>query len=972
MAMSCRAPTELPHSALSADAAELRKQKKEEKARQKELKKHKASEKARARAEVCSSTSSCSQGSSAPVREILEGSDMPNTYDPGSAEALWYLAWEDYGYFFAAPDDRRPPFVMVLPPPNVTGVLHIGHALTAAIQDTLARWRRMSGFNVLWLPGLDHAGIATQVVVEKKLMREKGVTKHDLGRERFVQEVWNWVERYGGTICHQLRQLGCSLDWSRQCFTMDERRSKAVVEAFVRLHDSGLIYRNNRLVNWDCTLKTAISDIEVEYRELRGRIPITVPGYNDPVEFGVIYSFAYPIEEKNDEIIIATTRPETMLGDVAVAIHPEDPKYAHLHGKFVIHPFDERKLPIVCDKDLVDMNFGTGAVKVTPAHDASDLLCGERHNLPSINILTDDGKINSFGGPLFQGLPRFEARKAVLKALEKKKLYRGSIDNAMKIGVCSRTGDVIEPLLKPQWYIKCGGLAAQAKSIVKSGELQILPERSKETWYRWLDNIQDWCISRQLWWGHRVPAWYVTLEGDKNKGMGAYDDHWVVARSESEAKKLAGEKFPGQEHNLDQDPDVLDTWFSSAIFPYAALGWPDNTSDFRTFFPTSVLETGHDILFFWVARIVMLGVNLTGQVPFKQVYLHAMVRDAQGRKMSKSLGNVVNPLDVIHGATLNELYKELEKSGLSKSEVEKGKEGLKTSFPKGIPRCGADALRFGLIAYSRQEVSINLDIKIVEAYKRWCNKIWNAVRFAKLHFHKDFVPPKRDLNLSSLPFCCQWIISVLNESIQTTVKSLERFDISAAAIAVYSWWYDYLCNMFIELAKPILSGDSPRDIKCVLDTLWLCMDNGLRLLHPFMPFITEELWQRLPKHYSMKQSIMQGPYPSHREEWRNEIVEAEMAEVDKIAGLARSLRCHCGMDFTNQRGKMKLYVVCNNEQYRRVLNERAAEVSTLADLDSLEVLRAGEHVPPEVVCAAEHLADDGKYRLFVSSLMTPL
>ncbi|KAI5074620.1 hypothetical protein GOP47_0010581 [Adiantum capillus-veneris] len=820
---------------------------------------------------------------------------MPNTYDPGSAEALWYLAWEDYGYFFAAPDDKRPPFVMVLPPPNVTGILHIGHALTAAIQDTLARWRPMSGFNVLWLPGLDHAGIATQVVVEKKLMREKGVTKHDLGRERFVQEVWNWVERYGGTICHQLRQLGCSLDWSRQCFTIDERRSKAVVEAFVRLHDSGLIYRNNRLVNWDCTLKTAISDIEVEYRELRGRTPITVPGYNDPVEFGVIYSFAYPIEEQNDEIIIATTRPETMLGDVAVAIHPEDPKYAHLHGKFVIHPFDERKLPLICDKDLVDMNFGTGAVKVTPAHDASDLLCGERHNLPSINILTDDGKINSFGGPLFQGLPRFEARQAVLKALEKKKLYRGSIDNAMKLG----------------------SALGQAKSIVKSGELQILPEGSKETWYRWLDNIQDWCISRQLWWGHCVPAWYVTLEGDKNKGMGAYDDHWVVARSESEAKKLAGEKFPGQEHNLDQDPDVLDTWFSSAIFPYAALGWPDNTSDFRTFFPTSVLETGHDILFFWVARIVMLGVNLTGQVPFKQVYLHAMVRDAQGRKMSKSLGNVVNPLDVMHGAALNELYKELEKSGLSKSEVEKGKEGLKTSFPKGIPRCGADALRFGLIAYSRQEVSINLDIKI------------------------------RDLNLSSLPFC-------------------------SAAIAVYSWWYDYLCNMFIELAKPILSGDSPRDIKCVLDTLWLCMDNGLRLLHPFMPFITEELWQRLPKHSSMKQSIMQGPYPSHREEWRNEIVEAEMTEVDKIAGLARSLRCHCGMDFTNQRGKMKLYVVCNNEQYRRVLNERAAEVSTLADLDSLEVLRAGEQVPPEVVCAAEHLADDGKYRLFVYSLMTPL
>ncbi|KAK4481061.1 hypothetical protein RD792_011931 [Penstemon davidsonii] len=624
---------------LTPEALE-KKKKKEEKAKEKELKKLKAAQKAEAlKAQQPSSVPKSEKKKNAkrgageenpedyndPETSIGEkkklSRQMALTYKPSAVEKSWYEWWEKSNFFEADSSSSKPSFVIVLPPPNVTGALHIGHALTAAIEDTIIRWKRMSGYNTLWVPGMDHAGIATQVVVEKKIMREKNLTRHDLGRENFVAAVWEWKNEYGGTILQQLRRLGASLDWSRECFTMDEKRSMAVTEAFVRLYKEGLIYRDLRLVNWDCVLRTAISDIEVEYIEIKERTPLRVPGYDKPVEFGVLTSFAYPLEGGLGEIIVATTRVETMLGDTAIAIHPNDPRYTHLHGKFAIHPFSGRKLPIVCDAVLVDMNFGTGAVKITPAHDPNDFEVGKRHNLEFINIFTDDGHINSNGGSTFAGMPRFKARVALTEALKEKGLYRGDKNNEMRLGVCSRTNDVIEPLIKPQWYVNCKSMAQEGLDAVTDDtnpKMEIIPKQYVAEWKRWLENIRDWCISRQLWWGHRIPAWYAVLEDDELKELGAYNNHWVVARNQEEADEEANRIFAGKKFQLFQDPDVLDTWFSSGLFPLSVLGWPDDTEDLRTFYPTSVLETGHDILFFWVARMVMLGMKLGGDIPFSK------------------------------------------------------------------------------------------------------------------------------------------------------------------------------------------------------------------------------------------------------------------------------------------------------------------------------------------------------------------
>nr|XP_016488558.1 PREDICTED: valine--tRNA ligase, mitochondrial 1-like isoform X2 [Nicotiana tabacum] len=695
-------------AAAASDGKELtpeeleRKKKKEEKAKEKELKKLKAAQKVELAAKQAQAASNVSKTAKkktskregeekqnpkdyvepeTPLGEKKQLScKMAKTYNPGVVEKSWYAWWEKSNFFTADPNNSKPAFVMVLPPPNVTGALHIGHALTAAIEDTIIRWRRMSGYNTLWIPGMDHAGIATQV--------------------------WNWKNEYGGTILKQLRRLGASLDWSRECFTMDEKRSKAVTEAFVRLSNKGLIYRAPRMVHWDCILRTAISDIEVEYTDIKERTLLNVPGYEDPVEFGVLTSFAYPLEGGLGEIVVATTRIETMLGDTAIAIHPEDKRYSHLHGKFAIHPFNERKLPIVCDEILVDMNFGTGAVKITPAHDPNDFEVGQRHKLEFISIFTDDGKINRNAGADFEGMPRFKARVTVTEALKEKGLYRGAKDNEMRLGICSRSNDVVEPLIKPQWFVNCKSMAKQALDAVMDDDnrkMEIIPKQYAAEWKRWLENIRDWCISRQLWWGHRIPAWYVKLHDDKQKEFGVCDDHWIVARNEEEARDLACRKFSGKEIvELSQDPDVLDTWFSSGLFPLSVLGWPDDTADLKSFYPTSVLETGHDILFFWVARMVMLGITLGGDVPFTKVYLHPMIRDAQGRKMSKSLGNVVDPLEVINGITLDDLHKRLEEGNLDAKELERAKEGHAKDFPKGIHECGADALRFALVSYTGQ------------------------------------------------------------------------------------------------------------------------------------------------------------------------------------------------------------------------------------------------------------------------------
>ncbi|XP_030936958.1 valine--tRNA ligase, mitochondrial 1-like isoform X2 [Quercus lobata] len=970
-----------------------RKKNKEDKAREKELKRQKALEKAaKLQAQQASNNQKKSEKKMVKRRvkeenpeEFLDpptpfgekkriSSQMAKQYSPTAVEKSWYAWWEKSGFFVADAKSSKPPFVIVLPPPNVTGALHIGHALTVAIEDTIVRWRRMSGYNTLWVPGMDHAGIATQVVVEKKIMRERKLTRHDLGREKFVSEVWDWKNKYGGTILQQLRGLGASLDWSRECFTMDEKSSRAVTEAFVRLHEKGLIKRDERLVNWDCVLRTAISDIEVEHIEIKERTLLNVPGYEKPVEFGVLTSFAYPLEGELGEIVVATTRVETMLGDTAIAIHPDDPRYNHLHGKYAIHPFNGRKLPIVCDATLVDPKFGSGAVKITPAHDRNDFEVHRNHDLESINIFTDDGKVNSNGGLEFAGMPRFKAREAVIEALQKKGLYRGAKGNEMRLGICSRTNDVVEPLSKPQWYVDCSKMAKKGLDAVMDEEkkkkgldadmdeekkkkghdavmdeekkkkgldaimdeekkkIEIIPKQYAADWKRWLENIRDWCVSRQLWWGHRVPAWYVTLEDDELKEINSYKDHWVVARNEDNAQEEASRLYNGKKFHLSQDPDVLDTWFSSGLFPLAVLGWPDNTEDLKVFYPTSVLETGHDILFFWVARMVMLGMELGGDVPFRKVYLHPMIRDAHGRKMSKSLGNVIDPLEVINGISLEGLHKRLEEGNLDPKELTVAKEGQVKDFPNGIPECGADALRFALISYTAQSDKINLDIQRVVGYRQWCNKLWNAVRFSMSKLGDDYVPPT-NVNPDDLPFSCQWILSLLNRAILKTIAALESYKFSDAASTVYSWWQYQLCDVFIEAIKPFFAGSDPKfEIarRFARDTLWLCLDNGLRLLHPFMPYVTEELWQRLPssRDQTAMESIMICKYPSIVECWTNERVEYEMDLVDSTVKSLRSLA-------NERRERRPAFVLCRNHAFAEIISSHELEIITLANLSSL-------------------------------------
>ncbi|XP_058071798.1 valine--tRNA ligase, mitochondrial 1 isoform X1 [Magnolia sinica] len=961
-----------------------RKKKKEEKAREKELKKLKAAQKAEAAKSQEQKPSNASKKSERKNQKKDAGeenpedyidpmtpagekkhlsSQMAKQYSPSAVEKAWYEWWEKSGFFVADANSSKPPFVIVLPPPNVTGALHIGHGLTAAIQDTIIRWRRMSGYNTLWVPGMDHAGIATQVVVEKKIMRESKLTRHDIGREKFVSEVWKWKDEYGGTILKQERRLGASLDWSRECFTMDAKRSMAVTEAFVRLYREGLIYRDHRLVNWDCVLRTAISDIEVDYKDIKERTLLKVPGYENPVEFGVLTSFAYPLDEGLGEIVVATTRVETMLGDTAIAVHPEDKRYSHLHGKFAVHPFNGRKLPIICDAKLVDPEFGTGAVKITPAHDPNDFEVGKRHDLEFINIFSDDGKINSNGGSEFQGMPRFKARVVLIEALKNKGLYKGSQNNEMRLGTCSRSNDVVEPMIKPQWFVNCNGMAKEALDAVMDDtnkRIEIIPKQDAFEWKRWLENIRDWCISRQLWWGHRIPAWYVVLEDDQLKEFGAYNDHWVVGRNEEEALLEANKIFAGKKFQIAQDPDVLDTWFSSGLFPLTVLGWPDDTADFGAFYPTSVLETGHDILFFWVARMVMLGMKLGGDVPFRKVYLHPMIRDAHGRKMSKSLGNVVDPLEVINGISLEGLHKRLQEGNLDQNELLVAKEGQVKDFPNGIAECGADALRFALVSYTAQSDKINLDIQRVVGYRQWCNKLWNAIRFAMSKLGDDYVPPSK-LAVESMPFSCKWILSVLNRAISKTVSSLESYEFSDAATAVYSWWQFQLCDVFIEAIKPYFSSnlnfESSRS--AARDTLWVCLDNGLRLLHPFMPFVTEELWQRLPRaagSSSMKESIMISEYPSVVEEWINERIEYEMDLVESAVKSLRSLRSLLPPNERHER--RPAFVLCRTAAVADIIRNQELEISTLASLSSLKLLTENDAAPAGcAVCIVnEHLS----------------
>ncbi|KAJ7846289.1 tRNA synthetases class I-domain-containing protein [Mycena leptocephala] len=875
---------------------------------------------------------------------------MAAGYNPIAVESAWYDWWQKEGFFkpqFTADGKVKPEgvFIIPAPPPNVTGSLHIGHGLTTAIQDTLIRWNRMLGKTTLFAPGFDHAGISTQSVVEKRLYKSTGKTRHDLGREKFLETVMDWKNDYQNRITRQLHRLGGSYDWDRAVFTMDEKRNKAVIESFCRLHEDGTIYRANRLVHWCVKMNTTLSNLEVDQKQLTGRTMLTVPGYDEKerFEFGVLVSFAYPIEDSDEKIIVATTRPETMLGDTAIAVHPEDPRYKHLHGKFAKHPFVDRRIPIVADDIIVDMEFGTGAVKITPAHDPNDYEVGVRHKLEFINILNDDGTFNANAGPTFKGMKRFHARVAVVKALKDAGLYieTKTIPCRSPYAGC-KSGDVVEPVLKPQWWVNCKPLAEEAIKRTRAGELVINPKQSENDWYRWLEGIQDWCISRQLWWGHRCPAYFVNIEGeDLDRKEGA---NWVVGRTLEEATERAKAFAGDKKFVLEQDEDVLDTWFSSGLWPFSIMGWPDNASpDLETFYPASLLETGWDIIFFWVARMVLLGIKLTGKVPFNEVLCHAMIRDAHGRKMSKSLGNVIDPIDVIQGLPLEGLHQQLREGNLDEKEIIKAIAGQKKDFPKGIPQCGTDALRFALCAYSAGGRDINLEIMRVEGYRKFCNKIFNATKFAMLKLDESFVPEPSAKPTGNESLVEQWILHKLNVAVAEVNTHLHGRNFMLATTAAYNFWLYELCDVYIEVMKPMTDEAAPiATRKSAQQTLYTCLDHGLRLLHPFMPFVTEELWQRLPRRPNdPTPSIMVAAFPVFDNAYVFESADQQFNLVFSALKTGRSLAASY-----NLQSEIQLFLHVQRDEEAALFESQLSTIVALTKgCKSAQVVRELKDIP---------------------------
>ncbi|CCK68558.1 valine--tRNA ligase KNAG_0B01110 [Huiozyma naganishii CBS 8797] len=793
--------------------------------------------------------------------------DEAKSYDPQQTERGWYEWWEAQKLFkpqFTATGKIKPEGVFSIPspPPNITGSLHIGHALTIALQDSLVRFNRMKGKTVLFLPGFDHAGIATQSVVERKLWKTEKKTRNDYGRDVFVDKIMDWKDDYHKTIKTQIKKMGGSYDWSRESFTLDTVRSKAVTEAFVKLHDEGLIYRDTKLVNWSTCLRTAISNLEVENIEIKGKTFLIVPGYDEPVEFGTLTLIGYPVIDSPDgeNLVVSTTRPETIFGDTAIAVHPEDPRYKHLHGKYVQHPLLDRILPIVLDKDIVDMEFGTGAVKITPAHDLNDYRVGKKHGLEFVNIFSDDGLLNKNTGPGWEGMKRFEARVKVTQELMKRNFIKGQVEHAMSVPICSRSGDVIEPLLKPQWWVSQKEMALQSIRVVKNGDIKIRPEHSEAEYFRWLENVEDWCISRQLWWGHRCPAYFVRIaDEDPQRSDGRY---WVAATSFEEAEKKAQQFFPNKSFTLEQDEDVLDTWFSSGLWALSTLGWPRLTPDLKTFYPYTLLETGWDILFFWVARMILLSVKLIGTVPFQEVFCHPLVRDANGRKMSKSLGNVIDPLDVVNGVSLKELQEKIQCGNVPLKEIERALKDQKKMYPQGIPSCGTDALRFALCSYTtnNNRNDINLDIKRVENYRKFINKFYQATRFLLLNLGDTFQPPKSISSLRPSTVIEKWMLHTLSLSARSVSNSFEERDFAAVTQLIYQLWYQ-ICDNFIEYFKFVIQKGTQSDIDSGKKMLYVAIDTALKLTHPMMPFVTEELWQRLPKTTPAVGSVLAQKFP---------------------------------------------------------------------------------------------------------------
>ncbi|MBR5156778.1 MAG: valine--tRNA ligase [Clostridia bacterium] len=711
---------------------------------------------------------------------------LNKTYNPADVEDRLYKTWVDNGYFTPEIDKNKKPFTIVIPPPNVTGQLHMGHALDETLQDILIRYKRMAGFATLWVPGTDHAGIATQIKVEEFLRKEEGLTRYDLGREKFTERVWEWKKLYGDRIINQLKKLGSSCDWTRERFTMDETLSKAVKKVFVSLYEKGLIYQGNRIINWCPSCTTALSDAEVEYSEQAGHF----------------WHIKYPVKDSDEFVIIATTRPETLLGDTAVAVHPEDERYTHLVGKTLILPLVGREIPIVAD-EYVDKEFGTGAVKITPAHDPNDFEVGLRHNLECIKVLNDDATINRFGGK-YEGLDRYEARKQMIADLDAEGLLLKIEDHTHNVGGCYRCGTTVEPITSKQWFVKMQPLAKEALRVVEDGTIKFSPERLTKTYTNWMENVHDWCISRQLWWGHRIPAFYCDECGETTV---TEDDITVCP------------KCGGKVH---QDEDVLDTWFSSALWPFSTLGWPEETEDFKYFFPTDVLVTGYDIIFFWVARMIFSSMEHTGKAPFSNVLFHGLVRDAQGRKMSKSLGNGIDPLEVI------EQY-------------------------------GADALRFTLATGNSPGNDMRFSTERVEASRNFANKIWNASRFVLMNLKID----KLELpDVSEMTLEDKWILDKYNALVREVTENLDKFELGIAVGKLYDFIWDEYCDWYIELVKPRLYDEACPSSRAAQQVLAYVLSNTLKLLHPFMPFITEEIWQQLPHE---GESIVIASWPKYDE-----------------------------------------------------------------------------------------------------------
>ena len=828
---------------------------------------------------------------------------MDKTYNPQDIEQRWYKTWEDHQYF--APTGKGEAYCIMIPPPNVTGRLHMGHAFQDTIMDALTRYHRMQGRNTLWQPGTDHAGIATQMVVERMINAE-GQTRHDLGRDTFIEKVWEWKADSGGNITQQLRRMGASLDWSRERFTMDEGLSDAVKEVFVRLYEEDLIYRGKRLVNWDPILHTAVSDLEVISQE----------------ETGHLWHLRYPLTDGTGNLVVATTRPETMLGDAAVAVHPEDPRYQSLIGKTILLPLVGREIPIIAD-DYVDMEFGTGCVKITPAHDFNDYEMGKRHDLPLFNILTEDARINREAPEKYQGMDRYEARDVIVHDLQELELLEKIDDHKLMVPRGDRSGAVVEPFLTDQWYVRIAPLAEPAIRAVENGDIRFVPDNWKNTYYEWMRNIQDWCISRQIWWGHRIPCWY------DEAGNG------YVARSEEEARS----KYKLEDDlRLEQDSDVLDTWFSSALWPFSTIGWPQETDALKTFYPTSVLVTGFDIIFFWVARMIMMGLKFMGDVPFREVYIHGLVRDSQGQKMSKSKGNILDPIDLIDGIDLEALVEKRTTGMMQPQLSRKIEKQTRKDFPDGIPAFGTDALRFTFAVLASTGRDINFDMGRIEGYRNFCNKLWNAARYVLMNTEgQDCGQAGGEIELSDAD---RWILTRMQHTIQSVRNAIDQYRFDHAAQSLYEFTWNEYCDWYLELSKPVLNDQnaSAEQLRGTRKTLVGVLENLLRLAHPIMPFITEEIWQRVaPLAGIRSDTIMLQPYPAFDSAVLDDAAATEMQWVMEFILGIRKIRS--GM---NIKPGQPLPVLLQNtsELDRNRVGRNINYLQSLARIESIRILES--------------------------------